>query len=703
MDFTLQPKPLQMKTSGKMRRRQRTSFHYTGRRPYSSSRPPPSEMNGISTYFPTFLILSSFLFGWLLGRHEGTRGIGVHFTLQSKEILQSLLDCILIYYGLAVRKECESSDGRSNNIAFCSTPQLLGKLMRERVALERRMQSKHGYGSYYHQFFNDLTTKSSPDIPALDEKKRVAIRSPLFLASPESTKKLSRRIIIKYLKAALREKSPTSQQQPRPTFTWITAGDSTAAAHGNLYSQSYTAILQDTVEDAFASFGIRFQAKNFGMGQYSSGPELGLCMNEVFGDDIDVLMWDFGSLQPDWEPTRRSVLWSNRAGLHPTRPILFSYDSFGERFLSLSEGDTGTILMDADVMQARRKQAPDSNVVLNLPDALSDYRCGPTLEGGFRCNDNFRNFVCYLDEELEENSKIADTTACRENKFRTKPDCLDARYQVSWHPGWKDHMLRGRLIGHFLINSLEEAMFELDQLRSQYGDDQKALLDHLESLEFREERAFRQKSPDTKIWDSDEAVFSKMGSEMVLRGESICHTALLPSRSRLEGITTETENGEFDTGVNQFLMTKDIDGSLQLAFDMNDRQHCDLLEVDHKDFFLVREQDGWVSTIVPNEKELEVYRRSTPVEGIIVLCLKICPLNKCPDAYMNINEIRKHAKLFMSVDGNPVTNVQKLDTCHILEGANGIRWGKKDQFQLSIRINDPGTLHVLKISSIIVF
>ena len=171
---------------------------------------------------------------------------------------------------------------------------------------------------------------------------------------------------------------------------------------------------------------------------------------------------------------------------------------------------------------------------------------------------------------------------------------LDARYQTSWHPGWKDHALRGRLIGHFLINSLEEALFELDDLKARHGDDPEALLEVLEELEARDAREFRRAPPDTKLWDEDEAVYGGMGSELVLRGESICHTALFPSRSRLEGITTEVEDGdgEFDKGVNQFLMGTPEDGRMPLAFDMNDRQHCDLLEVDHKDFFLVREQDG---------------------------------------------------------------------------------------------------------------
>jgi len=199
-----------------------------------------------------------------------------------------------------------------------------------------------------------------------------------------------------------------------------------------------------------------------------------------------------------------------------------------------------------------------------------------------------------------------------------------------------------------------------------------------------------------------------MDWKVLLRGESTCHTALLPSKSRLQGLTTESdmvgdEFSNFDTGFNQFLM-KAPEGVLPLAFDMNDRQHCQLLEVDHKDFFLVREQDGWVSTLVPNDRELEVYKRSTRPEGIIMVCLKLCPLNKCPDAYVSIDEIsRKNSRLFINVDGKPVTGVRKVDNCNILVGERGIRWGRKDQFNLDFHINGPGSLYVFKISSIIVF
>ena len=71
-------------------------------------------------------------------------------------------------------------------------------------------------------------------------------------------------------------------------------------------------------------------------------------------------------------------------------------------------------------MQTFREKMPDSNVVMNLPDGLRNYRCGNTIEGGLKCEDTVRNFVCYLDED-EDNGR-GNSMQCRANKFRTKPE-----------------------------------------------------------------------------------------------------------------------------------------------------------------------------------------------------------------------------------------------------------------------------------------
>lgn len=124
----------------------------------------------------------------------------------------------------------------------------------------------------------------------------------------------------------------------------------------------------------------------------------------------------------------------------------------------------------------------------------------------------------------------------------------------------KDHMLKGRLIGMFLVNVLDEALFELGRLQSLLGHDEAVILSRLQQSEEHDSHSFRQQPPDVDVWRENTS--KDMDSVTILRGESICHIALLPSRSRLEGITTQS------------------------------KQQCELLEVDHKDFFLVREQDG---------------------------------------------------------------------------------------------------------------
>ena len=35
------------------------------------------------------------------------------------------------------------------------------------------------------------------------------------------------------------------------------------------------------------------------MGGYVSSPELAMCMESVFGSDMDILMWDFGMMVSD--------------------------------------------------------------------------------------------------------------------------------------------------------------------------------------------------------------------------------------------------------------------------------------------------------------------------------------------------------------------------------------------------------------------
>jgi hypothetical protein len=99
-----------------------------------------------------------------------------------------------------------------------------------------------------------------------------------------------RRLTIKLLKAYLHPSSSSDDS----TVTWVTGGHSNAAAHGNLYNHSYTATLEHHAQKAFRAVGLDFVAKNYAMGGYSSGVEISLCLESVYGKNFDFYSWDFG-------------------------------------------------------------------------------------------------------------------------------------------------------------------------------------------------------------------------------------------------------------------------------------------------------------------------------------------------------------------------------------------------------------------------
>ena len=124
----------------------------------------------------------------------------------------------------------------------------------------------------------------------------------------------------------------------------------------------------------------------------------------------------------------KSFAEGHRASLHPTLPIMLSFDTFGRRFNALKEfGVMDPILMHSDWMQVLREKLPDSGLMdpSVLPEALRFYLCNGSVEGGVRCNDSLRNFVCYVDDEETEdrgvNSAMVSPKVCRDHKFQTKP------------------------------------------------------------------------------------------------------------------------------------------------------------------------------------------------------------------------------------------------------------------------------------------
>jgi len=600
------------------------------------------------------------------------------------------------------------SDPRETTKEYVPTTiiELIGALSLEERKLRDKIKVE--YGDY-----NDLLFDKS-------------IHPEIIVMNNISRERLKRRMMIKILQSLSKENEPNKYEddgnlrEQDITFTWVTGGDSSAAGHGNLLEQSYTAVLEDTVKDVFASLGIKFIARNYAMGGYVSAPELALCMESIYGSDIDVLNWDFAKM--DGTNHHRAALWGSRAGVHPSKPILFMMDDLSskrfETFLYLEKNGLGVALMNGNAYKHLRKRMPDSNdnfiEVDEIPDALRYFICGETIEGSASCEDSMRFNACETEEGL----------LCKQNKWRTKDKCIDARYQTSWHPGWKEHLLRGRLLGYFLSNMLFEAVIDLRDLQYKFNNNID-ILNFLFVQDGADVAQYLSSPPDVGIWQVDAETFMNVNGNRLFRSQVICHSALLPSRARIDGLVTDSfltdsrrnadEFGGFDIGLNMHLMSTPDDGKSPLSFDPNDRQRCDALEIDHKDFFYIREGDGWLSLNVPTNSELEVLGKSKPSfshekrhDGLILVCLKICPLGRCPDAAIGFGTLRRNRRLFVTVDGKPVETVKRLEGCHFLAGKEGINWGpgaKMDgnQYELKLKVDDPGTGHWCRISSVILF
>eukprot|EP00816_Leptocylindrus_hargravesii_P013840 CAMPEP_0196806634 /NCGR_PEP_ID=MMETSP1362-20130617/6546_1 /TAXON_ID=163516 /ORGANISM="Leptocylindrus danicus, Strain CCMP1856" /LENGTH=658 /DNA_ID=CAMNT_0042180211 /DNA_START=198 /DNA_END=2174 /DNA_ORIENTATION=+ len=461
-------------------------------------------------------------------------------------------------------------------------------------------------------------------------------------------------------------------------FSWMTAGHSAAAAHGNLYHQSYTQSIEDVARDIFASVGLEFKATNFAMGGMRSGPELCFCMEAVYGSDIDVLSWDFG--MTDGRDSWKLSCWGSRASALPSRPILALIDGSAGRFSQLQpfelEGGMGTFQMDFARLSQLVTDAPvKSEEELTLA---------------------VKYLVC--------DKKIESTGPCNDFKFNTTEACGPGRLrgQTSWHPGWKVHMLVGRVVGYFLANTLISAVNNLNARHYTNLDSweiiSKTLYD--EDISDSLKRA-NITLPNLKM--KVDGMDSETFASLFLSRRNMCRISLRPARSRFEGILTGTGNvGNFRYGFDTGLKERDAKGAeplepnkpVPMVYEPTDGSACaNATQIDFSDFFLVRGQDGPLSFVFPNSLEL-AYHGGEPIEeGFIMMCMVLCPWGKCPATDIFLDAIipvdgNHTAGLEISVNGRSVVGTKTLDQrCHFLENEHGLQWDANENGQYDMKIN----------------
>jgi hypothetical protein len=447
-------------------------------------------------------------------------------------------------------------------------------------------------------------------------------------------------------------------------FVWSTGGHSAAAGHGNLYNESYTAFLERGIRNVFTSIGMDFVGRNYAMGGMDSAPNLALCNEAVYGTDADVISWDFG--MTDGGAHWKTTLFANRAGVHVNRPAHVSINMAGRNYksrvnaLKVAEQDgVPTLHLVPSYEDQVVKGAPD---VFGMPQDKVD-----------KIGEYARYYKCKGAIEKEQ--------PCQERKYNENI-CPERKFKASWHPGWRQMALTGNLLALFLAETMIEATKDI--IKDLGSEEPQQLYNKLKEEEDKEYEAFKttRVPDDYPDFVSPALVAAGLKTEFLFRNKAICKTSLLPAQTRFLGILTKSDLvGElhgYDVGVEAGFATKNPPinakdkGELTLVFHPEDRQKCEVdLNMDYKDYYCATEDWGWASLTFPNDAEIAAYASDGfHPTGVVVLCFMKCDWGKCPKGDLQADAI-KEGKFKMTLNGQPVEDLERIDQCHVVKSKNG--------------------------------
>jgi len=568
-----------------------------------------------------------------------------------------------------LEEQNESNSGRIQTIE--GLRQVSAKLKND-VMEKLKAQLELEYGEYANAIFDEHNVMRYSDV---------------------SKDRFERRLMRKILSPAEEDK----------VFHWVTGGHSAAAAHGNLYEQSYTHVLREIASGAFEAVGLQLVAENYAMGGQRSAPEICYCMQEIYGTSMDVLSWDFG--MTDGRDFSKLACWGARSSMLPSRPVLALIDGMEPRYQTLK---TFEDLAGMTVFQMNA-------------DTLSSFisKTVPTERANVTLASGLHKMVC--DMALENNGD------CNNEKYNTAESCGTKRVkgQASWHPGWKVHRVRGIMLGYFLVSSLSNAIDQL-VLKAQ-GMKLNEIYIELET-----QHAENDHRSSTHALNATEHLLSKMKAEdenmfrilgqIYSSSHSNCRVTLRPNRARYEGIMNDDNiKGNFWGGYHEGVDLESVrsrdglpdESIFPLVRNNLSKDFCtNGTQIDFIDYWYLRGADGWLTMgSFPNESEEKAFGNA-PNRGYIHACTYECEWNRCGKGEIQLKELMQSVNntspppLDIEINGVRVSDVQESSTfCSLLGngfGSRGLIWERDNsgKFNIRIRINDPKSY--LRLTSVVV-
>lgn len=300
------------------------------------------------------------------------------------------------------------------------TQQLLSAFQFAKAIMLEKLKEDYGEEFYSLVFEDDarLPTKNqtsrqlddSPMTTTTTTTTSTTIGRHAFLKTAnamQSWERIKRKFMMRILKYQI-------TGTPTP-FVWATAGDQVAAGRGNFFDQQYTQVMEKAIHHVMQVVGIDFKTRPYGMGGLHSAPEIAACVKAIFGEDVDLVSWDFSAA--DAHHAWRLEYFAHRVMRMDNRPALLVLraDSTRQPIVEhLTDLGMGILAADESYVDGRMEHFPDSTELTEeeiyaLPELVRWFKCRNMIEAG---------------------------RGCMRNKFTKNGTCDDRPWRTSWHPGW---------------------------------------------------------------------------------------------------------------------------------------------------------------------------------------------------------------------------------------------------------------------------
>jgi len=223
------------------------------------------------------------------------------------------------------------------------------------------------------------------------------------------------------------------------TFTVVMGGHSAAAGEGNHFKQNYMMQFHKVMAPIFARLGVKLITRNVAMGGLGT-IQHALGSAGIYGDEIDLLLWDSGMTEGRDQPAMDMFL---RQGLIGGKrvPVIWGYGIDFDLLKNVHEnadadiGEFGSATEGLPLTESRQQAE-------TLPWAVRYLHCAEDAQ------------------DLCREMKYCNTCwQVRNDGIEPKEhQAQNAKGQTNWHPGWRVHQLTGRNLAMAVLQSLQSAI-----------------------------------------------------------------------------------------------------------------------------------------------------------------------------------------------------------------------------------------------------